>query len=107
MTEASGPVTLGAGDPSYARAVRGFVAEEQAHAALLGRLLERLGVAPLAGHWSDTAFVRLRRALGLRAVAARIVLDERRTWRSTAIGSRGPWHAPPGRPWPPGRPRSG
>ena len=97
-----------AGDPSYARAVRWFVAEEQQHAALLARALERLGAAPLAGHWSDTAFVRLRRALGLatelavlqvaelvalqyygalatgspdpvlRSVAARIVLDERR-----------------------------
>lgn len=55
-----------AGDPDYARAVRLFVAEEQNHARLLARLLAAGGEPTLAGHWSDTVFVRLRRLMGLR-----------------------------------------
>ncbi|MDX3453858.1 ferritin-like domain-containing protein [Streptomyces sp. ME02-8801-2C] len=55
-----------AGDADYARAVRLFVAEEQNHARLLARLLAAGGVPTLAGHWSDTVFVRLRRLMGLR-----------------------------------------
>ncbi|MER5758376.1 ferritin-like domain-containing protein [Streptomyces sp. NPDC002082] len=55
-----------AGDPVYARAVRLFVAEEQNHARMLALLLEAGGAGTLAGHWSDTVFVRLRRLLGLR-----------------------------------------
>ncbi|WP_407836734.1 ferritin-like domain-containing protein [Streptomyces sp. DSM 116496] len=55
-----------AGDPVYARAVRLFVAEEQNHARMLALLLEAGGAGILAGHWSDTVFVRLRRLLGLR-----------------------------------------
>ncbi|MGW4818402.1 ferritin-like domain-containing protein [Streptomyces sp. NPDC004227] len=55
-----------AGDPDYAQAVRLFVAEEQNHARLLARLLAAGGVPTLPGHWSDTAFVRLRRLMGLR-----------------------------------------
>ncbi|MFE1235313.1 ferritin-like domain-containing protein [Streptomyces tendae] len=55
-----------AGDADYARAVRLFVAEEQNHARLLARLLAAGGRPTLSGHWSDTAFVRLRRLLGLR-----------------------------------------
>ncbi|MCX4783291.1 ferritin-like domain-containing protein [Streptomyces sp. NBC_01264] len=55
-----------AGDPVYARAVRLFVAEEQNHARMLALLLEAGGAGTLDTHWSDTAFVRLRRLLGLR-----------------------------------------
>ncbi|MFF3417610.1 ferritin-like domain-containing protein [Streptomyces sp. NPDC002698] len=55
-----------AGDADYAQAVRLFVAEEQNHARLLARLLAAGGVATLTGHWSDAAFVRLRRLMGLR-----------------------------------------
>ncbi|MFE9562993.1 ferritin-like domain-containing protein [Streptomyces sp. NPDC006487] len=55
-----------AGDPVYARAVRLFVAEEQNHARMLALLLEAGGARTLDAHWSDTAFVRLRRLLGLR-----------------------------------------
>ncbi|MFJ7268630.1 ferritin-like domain-containing protein [Streptomyces sp. NPDC099050] len=55
-----------AGDPVYARAVRLFVAEEQNHARMLALLLEAGGAGTLAGHWSDTVFVWLRRLLGLR-----------------------------------------
>lgn len=55
-----------AGDPAYARAVRLFVAEERNHARMLALLLAAGGAGTLTGHWSDTAFVRLRRLLGLR-----------------------------------------
>ncbi|MEV6154603.1 ferritin-like domain-containing protein [Nonomuraea sp. NPDC052129] len=53
-------------DDAYGAAVRLFVAEEQNHARLLAHLLAAAGAPTLAGHWSDTAFVRLRRMLGLR-----------------------------------------
>ncbi|MFD6160576.1 ferritin-like domain-containing protein [Nocardia sp. NPDC060256] len=55
-----------AGDPAYSAAVRLFVAEEINHARMLGLLLEAGGSATIHAHWSDTVFVRLRRALGLR-----------------------------------------
>ncbi|MFF3859158.1 ferritin-like domain-containing protein [Streptomyces sp. NPDC002209] len=55
-----------AGDPVYAQAARLFVAEEQNHARMLALLLTAGGAETLAGHWSDAAFVRLRRLLGLR-----------------------------------------
>lgn len=55
-----------AGDESYAAAVRLFIAEEQNHARLLAELLAAAGVGLISSHWSDTVFVRLRRALGLR-----------------------------------------
>ncbi|MFI8303874.1 ferritin-like domain-containing protein [Streptomyces sp. NPDC085927] len=55
-----------AGDGDYAQAVRLFVAEEQNHARLLARLLAAGHIPTLAGHWSDTIFVRLRRLMGLR-----------------------------------------
>ncbi|MGW4159182.1 ferritin-like domain-containing protein [Streptomyces sp. NPDC004788] len=56
-----------AGDRVYAEAIDLFVAEEQNHARMLALLLSAAGAPRLAGHWSDTAFLRLRRLLGLRA----------------------------------------
>jgi hypothetical protein len=55
-----------AGDSEYLSAAKLFVAEEQQHAALLLRLLGYLGAEPMTRHWSDAAFVRLRRLMGLR-----------------------------------------
>ncbi|WP_199433375.1 ferritin-like domain-containing protein [Qaidamihabitans albus] len=55
-----------AGDADYTSAVRLFVAEERHHADLLARLLAAANAPTIAAHWSDTVFVRLRRALGLR-----------------------------------------
>ncbi|KAB8184998.1 ferritin-like domain-containing protein [Microbispora catharanthi] len=65
-----------AGDPVYAEAVRLFVAEECEHARLLGRLLEAAGAATISGHWTDAAFVRLRRLLGLRTELMVLMLAE-------------------------------
>ncbi|MBE1497210.1 hypothetical protein H4696_004310 [Amycolatopsis lexingtonensis] len=55
-----------AGGGDYLAAVKLFVAEEQNHARMLAELLAAAGVPTIGKHWSDTVFVRLRRALGLR-----------------------------------------
>ncbi|GLZ34195.1 membrane protein [Lentzea sp. NBRC 105346] len=55
-----------AGTGTYGRAARLFVAEEQNHARMLENLLHAAEQPTIASHWSDTVFVRLRRALGLR-----------------------------------------
>ncbi|WP_372345384.1 ferritin-like domain-containing protein [Streptomyces sp. KL116D] len=55
-----------AGDPGYTAAARLFVAEEQSHARLLAKVLAAAGAGTLGSHWTDAAFVRLRRLLGLR-----------------------------------------
>jgi hypothetical protein len=65
-----------AGDPSYEAAVRLFVAEEQGHARLLRLLLAAAGAPTIAGHWSDTAFVAIRRRLGLRLELMTLMLAE-------------------------------
>ena len=54
------------GPDRYPVAAKLFVAEEQNHARLLALLLASAGAPTLRAHWSDAAFVRLRRALGLR-----------------------------------------
>lgn len=55
-----------AGPAGYPEAARLFVAEENDHARLLAALLAAAGAPTIRSHWSDTLFVRLRRALGLR-----------------------------------------
>ncbi|MEU0466566.1 ferritin-like domain-containing protein [Amycolatopsis sp. NPDC006131] len=64
------------GDRAYAAAVRLFVAEEQNHARLLARLLEAAGVPAITSHWTDKAFVALRRGLGLRLELAVLLIAE-------------------------------
>ncbi len=59
-------IAKAAEDETYLKAVRLFVAEEQNHARMLAELLAAAGVPTIDAHWSDTVFVRLRRALGLR-----------------------------------------
>lgn len=79
-----------AGDPVYLAALKLFVVEEQRHSALFLRALGYLGSAPLAAHWSDRAFVFLRRALGLRTelmlflVAETVALEYFRALRDGA-----------------------
>ncbi|MFG2621946.1 ferritin-like domain-containing protein [Streptomyces sp. NPDC048507] len=65
-----------AGGATYAAAVRLFIAEEQNHARLLALLLGAGGAATLRGHWSDAAFVWLRRLLGLRVELLVLMLAE-------------------------------
>ena len=53
------------GDAEYCRAIELFVAEENYHAQMLARVLGVLGAPLLKGHWSDAAFIVLRRFSGL------------------------------------------
>jgi hypothetical protein len=53
-------------DDDYATALALFVAEEQEHARLLHRLVERLGGDSVTAHWTDACFRLVRHALGLR-----------------------------------------
>jgi hypothetical protein len=54
------------GDPYYTAALELFVQEEQTHARLLAQAIDALGGEVVGRHWSDTCFVWLRRAAGLR-----------------------------------------
>lgn len=65
-----------AGDPVYTRALELLVSEEQKHSALFGVGLRRMGAPSLRGHWSDFAFTRLRRMLGLRTEIALFLIAE-------------------------------
>jgi hypothetical protein len=65
-----------AGDADYLAAVRLFVAEEQNHARLLKRLLAYAGQSTIDGHWTDTVFVAVRRASGLRLELMTLMLAE-------------------------------
>ncbi|MEU7725918.1 ferritin-like domain-containing protein [Streptomyces sp. NPDC040724] len=65
-----------AGDPVYSEAVRLFIAEEQNHARMLKLLLAAGGAGTLDGHWSDAAFVRVRRLLGLRVELLVLMIAE-------------------------------
>jgi hypothetical protein len=52
-------------DAAYAAALDLFIAEENKHAGILGRLLQGLGAAPLPRHWSDNCFICVRHLGGL------------------------------------------
>jgi hypothetical protein len=68
--------SAGAGDADYLAAVRMFVAEERNHARLLARLLAAAGAPTIAGHWTDTVFVAVRRSLGLRLELMTLMVAE-------------------------------
>ncbi|PXA68489.1 ferritin-like domain-containing protein [Cryobacterium arcticum] len=63
-------------DPAYDAALKLFIAEEQKHSALFLAALGHLGVEPLGSHWSDAAFVRLRRLVGLRTEITLFLIAE-------------------------------
>jgi hypothetical protein len=65
-----------AGDADYLAAVRLFVAEEQNHARLLKNVLAYAGAPTVGGHWTDTVFVAVRHALGLRLELMTLMLAE-------------------------------
>ena len=65
-----------AGDLVYVDALERLVAEEQRHSALFRRGLDHLGAPTLDSHWSDAAFTRLRRLLGLRTELALFLVAE-------------------------------
>lgn len=53
------------GDREYSRAIALFIAEENVHAQMLAQVLENLEAPLLRGHWSDAAFIVIRRFSGL------------------------------------------
>ncbi|MEU7019549.1 ferritin-like domain-containing protein [Streptomyces sp. NPDC046203] len=61
-----------AGIPGYGEAAALFIAEERDHA----RMLAAAGAGTLDGHWTDAAFVRLRRTLGLRTEVLVLMVAE-------------------------------
>ena len=52
-------------DPSYQAAIDLFIKEEQEHARLMARVLQKLNAPLLKQHWSDLCFIFLRRFFGL------------------------------------------
>ncbi|MHA7264301.1 ferritin-like domain-containing protein [Arthrobacter sp. TMN-37] len=65
-----------AGDPTYTEALGLLVREEQKHSALFLRALKGLDARPLESHWSDAAFTRLRRLMGLRTELGLFLIAE-------------------------------
>jgi hypothetical protein len=65
-----------ADDPLYAEALALFIAEEQEHARLLARLVERFGGRLIKGHWTHTLFRALRRSFGLHVEVQVLVIAE-------------------------------
>ncbi|TQL55448.1 para-aminobenzoate N-oxygenase AurF [Subtercola boreus] len=63
-------------DPAYDSALVRFIGEEQKHSALFAAALERFGESRLTSHWSDVAFVVLRRMLGLRTEVMLFLIAE-------------------------------
>ena len=69
---------------AYREALDFFIAEEQEHARLMGEVLDRMNAPRLRWHWSDWAFERVRRLLGLRMeVMVLLVAEEDRICRQT------------------------
>ena len=65
-----------AGDPVYTKALGLLVLEEQKHSALFGRGLRYLDASSMDSHWTDAAFTRLRRLLGLRTEIGLLLIAE-------------------------------
>src|SRR5436190_23305939 len=63
-------------DPAYAEALGLFIREEQEHARLLARLVERYGGKCIARHWTQGLFRLLRRSLGLHFELQVLVIAE-------------------------------
>ena len=64
------------GDDAYAAAIELFIGEEQEHARLLGKVLDRLEAPRLKRHWSDWLFRRCRHLLGFYEELAVLLMAE-------------------------------
>jgi hypothetical protein len=63
-------------DLIYHEALRLFVAEEQEHARLLARLVQRLGGRIIRNHWTHSLFRLFRHALGFKFEIQLLVIAE-------------------------------
>ena len=80
-------------DPDYITALRLFIDEEKEHARLLGKLVIRFGGHLIAGHWTQSCFRLLRRALGFHFEVQVLVIAElvgTAYYRSLHIRTRDP-----------------
>ena len=64
------------GDPDFVVATRLFIAEEQRHAAFLGRWLTAAGIPRLKKDWTNTFFRRLRQMAGLELMISVLLAAE-------------------------------
>lgn len=81
------------GDAAYARTIELFIREEQGHSRLLASLLKGMGAPLLKWHWSDIAFVQLRRFCGLKVELLVLLTAEmiaKRYYRALYEGTRDP-----------------
>ncbi len=63
-------------DDDYRRSLARFVGEEQEHARMLGLILDAMGEPRRRRHWSDGAFVLIRRAHSLRTEVLVLMVAE-------------------------------
>jgi hypothetical protein len=81
------------GDTTYARTIELFIREEQEHSRLLASLLTGMGAPLLKWHWSDFAFVQIRRLCGLKVEILVLLSAEmiaKRYYRALYEGTRDP-----------------
>jgi hypothetical protein len=81
------------GDPAYTAAVELFIAEEQEHSRLLAQVLYGMNAELLDRHWSDAAFILVRRVSGLHAEILILLIAEiiaKRYYRALAEGVSDP-----------------
>jgi len=64
------------GDAAYAASIELFIGEEQEHARLLEKVLNRLEASRLKRHWSDWLFRRCRHLLGFYEELAVLLMAE-------------------------------
>lgn len=78
------------GDKEYLQAIELFIAEENYHAQMLTRVLECLNAPLLKGHWTDAAFIIIRRFSGLHMELIILMVAEliaKRYYRALHDGS--------------------
>ena len=63
-------------DPIYEECIDLFIKEEQFHARLLAQIIQALDGTLLSWHWTDIAFIALRRMLGLKTELFIILIAE-------------------------------
>lgn len=79
------------GDADYCRAIELFIAEENYHAQMLEQVLRCLKAPTLKGHWSDFAFIVIRRFSGLEMELMILLVAEliaKRYYRALHDGTR-------------------
>jgi hypothetical protein len=61
---------------TYEKCIDLFVKEEQSHAGILAQMIQALDGELISWHWSDLAFIALRRMLGLKTEVLIVLIAE-------------------------------